>query len=67
MKRVRACVLAAVLLSAVLSAAAADAPLFYTTMLQRGIVTFEKGESARALDLLHIHSVRDRPGLHRPR
>jgi len=54
MKRVRACVLAAMLLSAVLSAVAADAPPFYTTMLQRGIVTFQKGEYARALDLLHI-------------
>jgi hypothetical protein len=54
MKRVGACVLAAVLLSAVLSTAAADPPPFYTTMLQRGIVTFEKGEYARALDLLHI-------------
>ena len=54
MKRVGVCVFVVVLVSAVPTTAAADAPPFYTAMLQRGIVAFEKGENARALDLLRI-------------
>src|ERR1700682_947671 len=54
MKRVGVCVLAVVLVSAVLSTAAADAPPFYTGMLQRGVAAFQKGEYARSLELLRI-------------
>jgi hypothetical protein len=54
MKRVGAWALGAVLVNAVLQAAMADAPPFYATMLQRGIVTFEKGQYARASDELRI-------------
>jgi hypothetical protein len=47
-------VLAVVLGTAVFSTAAADVPPFYTTMLQRGITAFGKGEYARALNLLRM-------------
>ncbi len=54
MRRVCGCVLAVVLGTAVLSTAAAEAPPFYTRMLQRGITAFQKGEYARAIDLLRV-------------
>jgi hypothetical protein len=54
MKRVGVWVFAVVLVSAALSSASADAPPFYTKMLQRGITAFQKGEYARAIDLLRV-------------
>lgn len=54
MKRVGVCVFVVVLVSAVVSTAIADAPPFYSAMLQRGIVAFDKGENAHALELLRI-------------
>src|SRR5258707_4491000 len=54
MKRVGGCVLAAVLLNTAFQAAAADAPSFYATMLQRGLATYGKGDYAKAYTQLRI-------------
>jgi hypothetical protein len=47
-------VLAAVLLNTAFQVAAAEAPSFYPTMLQRGLATYAKGDYAKAYSQLRI-------------
>lgn len=54
MKRVSVCVLVAMLCGATLQPAAADAPPFYTTMLERALAAYAKGDYPKAADQFRI-------------
>src|SRR3954451_16665051 len=54
MKRVSVCVLVAMLCSATLQPAAADAPPFYVSIFERALATYAKGDYPKAADQFRI-------------